>query len=208
MKNRPAIKISNFVFNDLTREKIRRENGLEGKHVIGHVGRFMAQKNHMFLLDIFAEVHKLDEKAQLVLLGDGELMEAVKQKADKLNLEKNITFVGNVGNANEWYQAFDCFVLPSIWEGLPVVGVEAQAADLPCVFSANVTREIGFSERTELIGLDEPLNKWARTIGKALLQTNRVDRTDLITEKHYNIEVEAERLQERYLQLYKERCQA
>lgn len=176
--------------------------------MIGHVGRFMAQKNHMFLLDVFAEVHKLDEKAQLVLLGDGELMEAVKQKADKLNLEKNITFVGNVGNANEWYQAFDCFVLPSIWEGLPVVGVEAQAADLPCVFSANVTREIGFSERAEFIGLDEPLNKWARTIGKALLLTNRVDRTDLITEKHYNIEVEAERLQERYLQLYKERCQA
>lgn len=81
----------------------------------------MAQKNHMFLLDVFAEVHKLDEKAQLVLLGDGELMEAVKQKAEKLSLEKNITFVGNVGNANEWYQAFDCFVLPSIWEGLPVV---------------------------------------------------------------------------------------
>ena len=202
-----AIKISNFVFNELTREKIRRENGLTGKHVIGHVGRFMAQKNHMFLLDVFAEVHKLDEKAQLVLLGDGELMEAVKQKAEKLSLEKNITFVGNVGNANEWYQAFDCFVLPSIWEGLPVVGVEAQAADLPCVFSANVTREIGFSERAEFVGLDEPLNKWARTIGKALLQTDRVDRTDLITEKHYNIEVEAERLQERYLQLYKERCQ-
>ena len=172
-----AIKISNFVFNELTREKIRRENGLAGKHVIGHVGRFMAQKNHMFLLD------------------------------EKLSLKKNITFVGNVGNANEWYQAFDCFVLPSIWEGLPVVGVEAQAADLPCVFSANVTREIGFSERAEFVGLDEPLNKWARTIGKALLQTDRVDRTDLITEKHYNIEVEAERLQERYLQLYKERCQ-
>ena len=109
-------------------------------------------------------------------------MEAVKQKAEKLSLEKNITFVGNVGNANEWYQAFDCFVLPSIWEGLPVVGVEAQAADLPCVFSANVTREIGFSERAEFVGLDEPLNKWARTIGKALLQTDRVDRTDLITE--------------------------
>lgn len=203
-----AIKISNFVFNDLTREKIRRENGLEGKHVIGHVGRFMAQKNHMFLLDVFAEVHNLDKKAQLVLLGDGELMEAVKQKAEKLNLEKNITFVGNVGNANEWYQAFDCFVLPSIWEGLPVVGVEAQAADLPCVFSANITREIGFSESAEFVGLDESLNKWAKTIEKALQQNDRVDRTNLITEKHYNIEIEAQRLQERYLQLYEERCQA
>ena len=90
--------------------------------------------------------------------------------------------------------------------GLPVVGVEAQAADLSCVFSANVTKEIGFSERAKFVELDEPLNKWARTIEKALQQTDRVDRTDLITEKHYNIELEAERLQERYLQLYKERC--
>ena len=175
--------------------------------MIGHVGRFMAQKNHMFLLDVFAEVHKLDEKAQLVLLGDGELMESVKQKAAQLNLEEFITFVGNVGNANEWYQAFDCFVLPSIWEGLPVVGVEAQAADLPCIFSANITREIGFSERTKFVGLDEPLKKWAMAIEEALQQTERTDKTDLITTKHYNIEVEAERLQERYLQLYEERCQ-
>lgn len=98
--------------------------------------------------------------------------------------------------------------MPSIWEGLPVVGVEAQAADLPCVFSANITREIGFSESAEFVGLDESLNKWAKTIEKALQQNDRVDRTNLITEKHYNIEIEAQRLQERYLQLYEERCQA
>lgn len=79
---------------------------------------------------------------------------------------------------------------------------------MPCVFSANITREIGFSESAEFVGLDESLNKWAKTIEKALQQNDRVDRTNLITEKHYNIEIEAQRLQERYLQLYEERCQA
>ena len=64
---------------------------------------------------------------------------AMKEKASNLGIKDRVTFVGNVGNANEWYQAFDCFVLPSVWEGLPVVGVEAQAADLPCIFSSAVT---------------------------------------------------------------------
>ena len=76
-----------------------------------------------------------------------------------------------------------------------------------CLIATGRAAKTIISERAEFVGLDEPLNKWARTIGKALLQTDRVDRTDLITKKHYNIEVEAERLQERYLQLYKERCQ-
>ena len=91
--------------------------------------------------------------ATLVLLGDGELMDAMKEKASNLGIKDRVTFVGNVGNANEWYQAFDCFVLPSVWEGLPVVGVEAQAADLPCIFSSAVTREIGLSERAKFISL-------------------------------------------------------
>ena len=199
-----AIKISNFVFNELTREKIRRESGLAGKHVIGHVGRFMAQKNHMFLLDVFAEVHKLDEKAQLVLLGDGELMEVVKQKAEKLSLENNITFVGNVGNANEWYQAFDVFMLPSIWEGLPVVGVEAQAADLQCIFSDNVTKEIGLSDKASFLSLHADMSSWVSEIRQKMQMTQRVNQESVITENHYNIEKEAVLLQERYLKLYGE----
>ena len=120
-----------------------------------------------FLLDVFAEVSKRDSLAHLVLLGDGELMDAMKEKASNLGIKDRVTFVGNVGNANEWYQAFDCFVLPSVWEGLPVVGVEAQAADLPCIFSSAVTREIGLSDRAKFIPLTEEISTWATEICNA-----------------------------------------
>lgn len=196
-----AIDVERFIYNPEIRNKIRKENDLENKHVVGHVGRFMAQKNHTFLVDIFAEVLKIDSQAHLVLLGDGELMDEIKRKAADLGISEHVTFVGNVGNANEWYQAFDCFVLPSIWEGLPVVGVEAQAADLPCVFSSAITREIGLSQHAKFVPLTESVSVWAKTLSDALQQNERNDNTKLITEHHYNIAFEAKNLQERYLQL-------
>lgn len=196
-----AIEVNRFVFDSTIRNRIRHDNHLENKHIVGHVGRFMSQKNHTFLLDVFAEVSKRDSLAHLVLLGDGELMDAMKEKASNLGIKDRVTFVGNVGNANEWYQAFDCFVLPSVWEGLPVVGVEAQAADLPCIFSSAVTREIGLSDRAKFIPLTEEISTWATEICNALQQNARNDNTKLITEHHYNIEIEAKKLQERYLQL-------
>ena len=177
---------------------------LEGKHVIGHVGRFMAQKNHTFLLDVFAAYKKEDKDAYLVLLGDGELMETVKNKAKELGVADSVLFVGNVGNANEWYQAFDVFMLPSIWEGLPVVGVEAQAADLPCIFSDNVTKEIGLSDKASFLSLHADMSSWVSEIRQKMQMTQRVNQEALITENHYNIEKEAVLLQERYLKLYGE----
>ena len=196
-----AIEVSRFVFDPTIRNRIRHDNHLENKHIIGHVGRFMSQKNHTFLLDVFAEVSKRDSLAHLVLLGDGELMDAMKEKASNLGIKDRVTFVGNVGNANEWYQAFDCFILPSVWEGLPVVGVEAQAADLPCIFSSAVTREVGLSDRAKFIPLTAEISIWATEICNALQQNERNDNTKLITEHHYNIEIEAKKLQEQYLQL-------
>ena len=196
-----AIEVQRFVFNSHLREQIRRQYGLEGKHVIGHVGRFMAQKNHAFLLDVFAKIAAEDQAAVLVLLGDGELLDTMKKKAEEMQLKDRIVFAGNVGNANEWYNAFDVFVLPSIWEGLPVVGVEAQANDLPSVFSDNVTREIGLSDKAIFISLTAPIEKWVGEIIACMQKKERKDNTVMITENHYNIELEAQRLQERYLQL-------
>ncbi|WP_026659665.1 glycosyltransferase family 1 protein [Butyrivibrio sp. AC2005] len=196
-----AIEVERFIFDKNIRDRIRKENGLEDKHVLGHVGRFMAQKNHAFILDVFAELVKKDDNAVLVLLGDGELMDTIKSKAAALGVDEKVIFVGNVGNANEWYQAFDSFILPSVWEGLPVVGVEAQASDLPCIFSDAITREIGFSDEAKFISTNASLDVWTNAIMQAFKKTERIDKTDLIRNNNYDIKTEAIKLQERYLRL-------
>lgn len=114
-----AIDVDRFIYNPKIRNKIRKENNLENKHVVGHVGRFMAQKNHTFLMDVFAEVLKIDSQAHLVLLGDGELMDEIKRKTADLGISEHVTFVGNVGNANEWYQAFNNCLMRKIQERKP-----------------------------------------------------------------------------------------
>ena len=189
-----------LIDNPAVRDDMRAKYHIKDRHVIGHVGRFMKQKNHIFLLDVFSEYLKIDEKAYLVLLGDGELMEEIKKRAVDLNISENILFAGNVGNANEWYQMFDCFVLPSVWEGLPVVGVEAQAADLPCVFSDTITKEIGFSDKVQFISTSNK-NDWVTGIKKALRNQERVDASSIIEENNYDIRTEALKLQKRYLSL-------
>jgi hypothetical protein len=95
-------------------------------------------------------------------------------------------------------------MLPSIWEGLPVVGVEAQTADLPCIFSDTITREIDLLENNEFISTSGPMEQWVNAIAKALKHTSRRDNTEIITKNHYNIRTEALKLQERYLKLYGE----
>lgn len=199
-----AIDVDRFVFNEESRNRIRKEYHLEDKKVIGHVGRFMKQKNHDFLIDLFEAVAKKDEKLQLVLLGDGELMQAIKDKVAEKGLDKKVTFVGNVGNANEWYSAFDLFILPSVWEGLPVVGVEAQAADLPCIFSDSITREIALTSNVAFIDLKDDKEKWVNAILSKICKHERIDQTQTITKNHYNINIEAINLQNRYLELYGE----
>jgi len=200
-----AIEVERFVFNKDTRNRIREEHGLKDKHIIGHVGRFMSQKNHIFLLKVFGEFAKRDPKAMLVLLGDGELQGEIRKKVELKGLINKVCFVGNVSNANEWYNVFDVFVLPSVWEGLPVVGVEAQANDLPCVFSDNITKEIVLSEKVEFVSLQDPIALWVKVISEKMKNEERKDRTQMITNNNYNIALETIKLQERYLKLYEEK---
>ena len=196
-----AIDIERFLFNSHIRQQIRDAYGLADKHVIGHVGRFMAQKNHRFLLELFAAFKKQDPMAHLVLLGEGELMDEMKALAAELGVSDSVTFTGVVSNVNEWYQAFDVFVLPSIWEGLPVVGVEAQAADLPCIFSASVTGEIGILEKTKFIKLEDSLDLWMDALKDALRSAKRGNVRDKIASHGYDIHTEAVKLQDRYMKL-------
>ena len=111
-----AIEIEKFTFDVKLREKIRSDNDLDGKHVVGHVGRFSYEKNHTFLLETFACLKQQDPRACLVLIGDGEGMAAAQAATERLGIADSVRFLGNIPNVNEWYQAFDVFVLPSVRE--------------------------------------------------------------------------------------------
>lgn len=157
------------------------------------------------MVDILAELKKENDQNCLALLGDGPMMDEIREKARSLGLEKDIVMPGNIGNANEWYQAFDIFMLPSTTEGLPVVGVEAQAADLPCIFSANITKEIGLLSSSKYLSLEEPVSVWAKTVSSLIASHHeRVDRSEDIRKAGYDIEIEARKLQDMYIELEKQ----
>lgn len=200
-----AIELDKFRYNSVVRNRIRKDFGLEGKIVIGHIGRFIALKNQSLLVDILAELKKENDQYCLALLGDGPMMDEIREKARSLGLEKDIVMPGNIGNANEWYQAFDIFMLPSTTEGLPVVGVEAQAADLPCIFSANITKEIGLLSSSKYLSLEEPVSVWTKTVSSLIASHHeRVDRSEDIRKAGYDIEIEARKLQDMYIELEKQ----
>ena len=197
-----AIDLSRFAFRQEERDRLRQLHGLEKCFVIGHVGRFNLQKNHTRLLDIFAEVVKAVPDARLALIGVGELEQDMKEKARAIGIQDKTLFLGQMANVNEWYQAMDCFVLPSLFEGLPVVGIEAQAAGLPCFFSDRVTDEVLLSPGARRISLEAEDAKWAGEIIKARQpETERSHGMDIVREAGYDIHEEARKLQEIYLEM-------
>ena len=197
-----AIDLSRFGFRQEERERLRQLYGLEKNFVIGHVGRFNVQKNHSRLLDIFAEIAKAAPDARLALIGTGELEQDVKEKARTMGILDKTLFLGQMANVNEWYQAMDCFVLPSLFEGLPVVGIEAQAAGLPCFFSDRVTDEVLLSGEARRISLEAEDAQWAGEIlAVRQSKTDRAQGMDIVRQAGYDIHTEARKLQEIYLEM-------
>lgn len=193
-----AIETKKFIYNEEKRARLRAEYNLDGKFVIGNVARFMKQKNHTFTLDLFKVILQKEPNAILMLLGDGELLEPMKQKAKELGIEKSVMFMGNVNNVNEMYQAMDLFLLPSLFEGLPVVGIEAQTSGLKCIMSNTITDEVKVTNNIEFLDLKkDSLEKWADKI----LENKNYKRENVeqqVIDAGYSIEVEAKKLQEIY----------
>ena len=135
------------------RDKKRRELNIEKRTVIGHVGRFCTVKNHRFVLEIFAEYLKRDYNAVLLLIGDGPLKAEIETRAESLGISRNVVFTGNRDDVPELYNAMDLVLLPSLYEGLPMVGVEAQANGLPVIMSDRVPREAKLSGSVSFLPL-------------------------------------------------------
>ena len=198
-----AIDLDKFKYNESLRKKKRKELGIKDDAlVIGHIGRFVAQKNHDYLIDIFNEIHKKNNNSILLLAGQGPLMEDIKNKVKELNLDDSVKFLGQRNDANELYQAFDVFLLPSLYEGLPVVGVEAQASGLLCYLSDDMTKETKVLDITKFMSLNNTPEEWANNILDDVKKYKRIDTSKEMTAKNFNIKEEAKKLEEYYLNLY------
>lgn len=156
-----AIDVNKFAYSDDYRKEIRDEFNLGNKLVIGHVGRFNTQKNHTFLIDIFKVVHDKRPDSILMLVGAGDLMPMIKQKVESLGLNEFVIFAGLRSDVHKMMSAFDVFLFPSLYEGLPVTLVEAQAAGLPVVCSDAITNETAVTDLIKYVDLIEPASNWA-----------------------------------------------
>ena len=151
-------------FDKVLRDETRKKFGWEDKVIYGFIGRYVDQKNPLFLIDIFNSIAKKQPNAKLVMIGFGELETAMHKKIKEYGLQDRVEDLGRRDDIKQFYNAFDAFLLPSLYEGMPVVGIEAQCAGLPIFFSKNITEETTASELAHYIGLNESPEVWADTI--------------------------------------------
>ena len=183
-----------FAFDSHKREQIRKCLGWENKKIIGHIGRFNEQKNQSFLIDVFADIYAKEPQSHLVLVGKGELETEIKNKVEQLGLTEAVSFLGARDDVQILYQGMDLFLFPSLFEGLPVVLVEAQASGLACLISNTISKEAVFSNRTVECNLTDTPQKWAdkalellksdydRSEGRYAVQKAGYDITELATQ--------------------------
>lgn len=186
-----AIDVERFAYDPQKRAAVRARLGLEGKLVLGHVGRFNYQKNHPFLIEIFAALCARRPDAVLLLLGEGPDQEKIREKCRQLGIADRVRFLGNQKQPEDFYQAMDLFLLPSFFEGLPGVLVEAQAAGLRCLVSATVTREAQATDLVTYLGLSQPPEEWAQEIETAASYERR-NTSEEMREAGFDVKTQAE----------------
>lgn len=177
---------------------------LKDKFVIGHVGRFTPQKNHTFLIKIFKEYLKTDSTARLLLIGEGECEEDIRSLVKREQLDEYIFFLGVQKNMPRIYKLFNVFLLPSLYEGLPVVGVESQAAGIPIIFSDNITKEVAITQYAHFESIASGTQAWVNAITNIKIDTNRIEYKNELKKMKtagFDIKTEADILTQYYYEL-------
>ena len=164
-----AIDVEKFIFNEQIRNRFREQLKIEDKYVFIHVGRFQIVKNHRFLLNVFKMIYELDSNVVLILIGDGPQRDEIMNLANELKIMDSIVLLGLKNNVNDYLNAADCFLFPSLWEGLGIVAIEAQASGLHTICNECLPREIKVTDLCEFISLDKP-EEWVKS---ALNKYNR-----------------------------------
>lgn len=165
-----AIDTKKFAYDEEAKRCLRAELGIpQDAFVLGHVGRFMYQKNHAFLLRVFQRLLSSRQDAWLLLIGEGERMKLIRSEVEKMGIEGKVRFTGTRSDVAKLYSAMDVFCLPSFYEGLPVVALEAQANGLPCLFSDRMTKEVVLTPGARQLSIENP-EPWVKAVQEAQRQ--------------------------------------
>jgi glycosyltransferase involved in cell wall biosynthesis len=198
-----AIDSSLFAYNATKSNQVRQQLEATTTQNFVHIGRFNKQKNHEFLIEIFAELVKLNFNRKLFLVGNGELMESIQKKVADLKLGNNVVFLGLRSDVNELLQGMDVFLFPSLFEGLPVSLVEAQASGVKCYISDGVPKEsIIIDDIVDVLSLKKSAFEWAKIID-AQNDFIKKDVSQIIIDKGYDINKNVKCLEEKYFELIK-----
>lgn len=198
-----AIDATKFEFNQTRRSQVRHDLGVDDKYVIGHVGRLTEPKNHDFLIDIFYELKAIQNDVVLLLVGDGDLRSSIENKIDKLGIKDSVILVGNKSNTYDYYQAMDLFAFPSLWEGLGIVAIEAQASGLPCFISDKIPLEVDLGvDLIRIVSLEKSASEWAQQISKEKM-VERKGWKEAVIDAGFDIESNSQFLQKFYTDLLK-----
>lgn len=193
-----GIDTKRFEFNNEARRKIRDKFLIDDNLIIGHIGRFSEQKNHKFIVKIFNEILKKVPNAKLMLVGVGELENAVKELCINLDIMDSVIFCGSHNNIEEYYCAFDVFLMPSLYEGLPIVGIEAQSEGLQCFFSSNISEQIKITDKSIIMSLQKSEKEWADAILEKLISKDRYIYAKRVANAGYSIEATVRELEKVY----------
>lgn len=197
-----GVDAARFRYNPASRSDVRSRLGLGDRFVIGHVGRFYPEKNHGYILDVFKRVKERIPDAALILLGEGALMDSAREKAKALGIADSVHFLGLIRDCAPYYQAMDVFMMPSLYEGLPLTGLEAQFASLPCLFSDTVSPEVEFSPEVRFLPIgSENIGRWADALEE--IGRRKIDRTSFAPyDGKFDAAVSAETMIARYTKLW------
>lgn len=197
-----GIHLDKFTYDIKTREEYREKYKLKNKLVIGHVGRFSKQKNHLKLIKIFEKISQIKDDVKLVLIGDGEL----KTEIEKIVKDKKIDvlFVGESNDIEKWLQAMDIMIFPSLFEGLPLSIIEAQGAGVPCLLSSTISKMTAITNLVKFIDLNDSSEVWAEKVLDIDIK-NRINNCkeikDEIINSNFDIESNCRKLELKYREL-------
>lgn len=204
-KNHPAkivkngIDVLKFSYDPDVRNAVRLELGIKDELLIGHVGNYIYQKNHKFMVEIMKKVIEIRPDAKLMFVGRGESLEEVKRYAEKIGVGENILFLGSRTDVNRLYQAMDVFLMPSFWEGLPIACVEAQAAGLPLLLSDVITDEIVLTDKVYMVPLKNDASDWAEKLLEISNDGSRNNNESLLKESGYDASKSVKAVEDIYM---------